>query len=105
VSPFWFFGLALRGFAIYQLLGPYPEKSVTVDVEGRRYRVTRWKPGDKAEGTVYQVERIENGQPTARFMFDDSFGGEVGPLSRSGEPVKVAELVADMARFPPDIFK
>lgn len=105
MNPLWWFGAALAGFTVYKLLGPYPEKKSEIEVEGRRYLVSRWSPGDKAKGTVYQVDRIEGGQPTARLMFDDSFGGEVGPLSRSGDPATVAVLLADMARFPADILQ
>lgn len=105
MSPLWPFGLAVAGFTVYSLMGPYPERKRTVEVDGRRYRVMRWKPGDKGPGNVYQVDRLENGQTTARFMFDDSFGGEHGPLSRSGDPVKVAQLVADMPSFPSDILQ
>ena len=103
MHPFWWFGFALGGYALYKLLGPYPEKERDVTVDGRLYRVTRWRPGDKAAGTVYQVDRLVDGQSQARFMFDDSFGGSVGPLSSSGDPVVIAQLVADMARFPSDI--
>lgn len=93
MHPAWWFVIAVSGWLAYELSGPHPIESRRVTVEGRVYNVRRYKGGR------YEVDRIIDGKPVVRVNFDQQ-----QLISQSGDPVHSAAMMADMARFPQNMF-